>query len=37
MEWGRPDDVTTGLRDPNMLDPLLKVVEQRIEAVEFAA
>lgn len=28
-----PDDVTIGLRDPNVLDPLLAVTEQRLEAV----
>ncbi|KAK5990227.1 TIP41-like protein [Cladobotryum mycophilum] len=28
-----PDDITVALREPNILDPLLKVVEQRVEAI----
>ena len=32
-----PDDITVGLRDPNVLDPLLPIVDQRIEAVELAS
>ncbi|GAO13242.1 uncharacterized protein UV8b_03657 [Ustilaginoidea virens] len=31
------DDITIGLRDPNQLDPLLSVVEQRVEEVCLAA
>ncbi|KAG9254945.1 TIP41-like family-domain-containing protein [Emericellopsis atlantica] len=38
MMSGRlPDDVTIGLRDPNVLDPLLKVVEHRTEAVDLSS
>lgn len=37
MMTGRlPDDITISLRDPNVLDPLLKVVEQKTEAVNLA-
>ncbi|KAM0485952.1 hypothetical protein ACHAPX_000648 [Trichoderma viride] len=32
-----PDDVTIALRDPTALDPLLEVVEHRVEAVSLAA
>jgi type 2A phosphatase activator TIP41 len=32
-----PDDITIALRDPNILDPLLSVVEQKTEAVNLAA
>ncbi|KAL6910555.1 TIP41-like family domain-containing protein [Trichoderma evansii] len=32
-----PDDVTIALRDPTALDPLLQVVEHRVEAVSLAA
>ncbi|KAL7798413.1 TIP41 domain-containing protein [Trichoderma ceciliae] len=31
-----PDDITVALRDPNALDPMLDVVEHRIEAVSLA-
>lgn len=27
------DDITIALRDPNVLDPLLEVKEQKVEAV----
>lgn len=38
MMTGRlPDDITVSLRDPNTLDPMLKVVEQRTETVNLAA
>ncbi|KAM4054722.1 TIP41-like family protein [Hirsutella rhossiliensis] len=33
MSGRLPDDVTIGLRDPNVLDPLLAVTERRLEAV----
>ena len=33
MSGRLPDDVTISLRDPNVLDPLLKLVEQRTESI----
>lgn len=37
MSGRLPDDITVGLRDPNVLDPLLPIVEQTIEAMKLAA
>jgi type 2A phosphatase activator TIP41 len=36
MSGRLPDDVTISLRDPNVLDPLLDVVEHRTEVVSFS-
>ncbi|UNI14355.1 Tap42 interacting protein [Purpureocillium takamizusanense] len=36
MSGRLPDDVTIGLRDPNILDPLLKVVEQKTDSISLA-
>jgi type 2A phosphatase activator TIP41 len=35
MSGRLPDDVTISLRDPNVLDPLLQVVEHRTEIINF--
>ncbi|KAI9166850.1 Protein of unknown functionlike protein [Paramyrothecium foliicola] len=37
MSGRLPDDVTISLRDPNVLDPLLTIVEQKTEVVSFAS
>ncbi|KAI8720813.1 hypothetical protein NCS52_00527300 [Fusarium sp. LHS14.1] len=37
MSGRLPDDITIALRDPNVLAPLLPLVEQRTEAVKFSA
>ena len=37
MAGRRPDDVTVSLRDPNTLDPLLKVVEHKTEVANLGA
>lgn len=37
MSGRLPDDITISLRDPNVLDPLLKVVEHHTEAVELGS
>lgn len=37
MSGRLPDDITVALRDPNVLDPLLGIVDQKIEAVSLAA
>ena len=31
-----PDDITASLRDPNVLDPMLQIVEQRTEAIQLS-
>ncbi|KAL2693995.1 hypothetical protein Neosp_000565 [[Neocosmospora] mangrovei] len=36
MSGRLPDDITIALRDPNVLAPLLPLVEQRTEAVKFS-
>lgn len=33
MSGRLPDDITIGLRDPNILDPLLKTIEHKVQAV----
>lgn len=37
MSGRRADDITISLRDANVLDPLLRVVEQRTEAVDLSS
>lgn len=34
MSGRLPDDITIALRDPNIIAPLLKVLESRTEAVD---
>jgi type 2A phosphatase activator TIP41 len=36
MSGRLPDDITIALRDPNVLAPLLPLVEQRTEAVKLS-
>lgn len=33
MEGRQPDELAICMRDPNLLDPMLALVEQRTEAV----
>ena len=37
MSGRLPDDITIGLRDANVLDPLLSVIEQKTEVANLAA
>lgn len=36
MSGRLPDDITIALRDPNILAPMLPIVDQKIEVVSLA-